>query len=91
MDLKSRTREIKVAELVQSPSLNNISPASSSLCPEFSFDVVLGKTPRQQVFIINVKAVLKSVEQLNKEQADPSLLLCRAKAKSLGSDVILST
>lgn len=54
--------EIKVAGLIQSPSLNSMSPSSSSLCCEFSFDVVLDKTPRQQVFIINVKAILKASE-----------------------------
>lgn len=53
--------EIKVGELVQSPSLNSISLSFSSLYSVCSFDVVFGEDLRKQLFIDNVKTILKSI------------------------------
>lgn len=42
-------------------SLNSISLSFSALCSLLSFDVVLGKALRKQLFIINVKNILRSI------------------------------
>lgn len=53
--------EIKVGELVQSPSLDSISLSFSSLYSGFGFDVGFGKVFRKQLFVIKVKTILESI------------------------------
>ena len=55
--------EIKVGELVQSPSLDSISLSFSSLYSVFCFDVGFGKVFRKQLFVIKVKTILKSIRK----------------------------
>ena len=55
--------EIKVGELVQSPSLDSISLSFSSLYSGFCFDVGFGKVFRKQLFVIKVKTILKSIRK----------------------------
>lgn len=60
--------EVKVAGLVQSPSLNSVPPSSSSLCSEFSFDVVLDKTPDNKCLLSMSKPFGKHPNSLIKSR-----------------------